>query len=173
MSLRYIFVIQFLSTLTKGFRRDSINLSCFNMMKFHVNDRRDSETNILCYFNGLKPAYDRQISRKSVILIAPALLILPFARNPPKASAATLTTPKNPYEELQPFGESFLGKRGQNLELPRTLSADDEVPLAFEKFRQKSVAKNFNLLQFRNVDVAGFRSFTFGRSWHAKVLFCP
>ena len=116
------------------------------------------------------------ISRKTAnsIILTGLLFSSTIQGVDPARAAEKLTAPsKNPYDDLQPAGISYLGNRGPNLQvgllrcdhsvpadlffpqLPETLSPDDQAPLAYKGLPQKSSAADGSFLKFRPVDIAG------------------
>ena len=62
--------------------------------------------------------------------------------------------PKDPYEAMQPAGNSYLGNRGPNLQLPERLSIDDKPPIAYPGKPGQAPKVEVSPWRFRPIDVA-------------------
>eukprot|EP00960_Hanusia_phi_P011217 327941-Hanusia_phi.AAC.2 len=100
-------------------------------------------------------AQDSQLSRRLALVSALLTVSTPLLSSgaPPPPPVDVSANYENPYLLLEPAGESYLGKKGINLQMPSELSDQDEPPLAYTKRKTTKPKVNF-FENLSNLDIA-------------------
>uniref|UniRef100_A0A7S4PKP5 Uncharacterized protein n=1 Tax=Guillardia theta TaxID=55529 RepID=A0A7S4PKP5_GUITH len=100
-------------------------------------------------------AGSNHVSRGLALLSTLAVVSTPLLSSgaPPPPPVEVSANFQNPYLLLEPAGESYLGKKGINLQMPSELSDKDEAPLAYTM--KKAAKPKINYIEnLSNLDIA-------------------